>query len=705
MNIKAVELMVINKGLKFGEEPNTKTSESLAEPPVSKPQSGLNALEMQMNNVAFMGKSAVATKLKGKALGAMMALMSLGAASTLQSCDSLMPKSEQNQSVVVDIDLSSIMAIYQQMLEMNKQMLEQSKITNEQLVKMNTYLMQLIQEVQNGNISADEYYKRAYEFMTKTESYQKMIVDQLVANGKSQEDANKYLQELISKVENGQLTFKAALDEIQKILGSIDSKLDSIIGKLDEAIKKFEDRDDGTKEQLISIRDLIKQNNKISSDNYELLNSILVNMNKLCTSDQVMEALNTITGILKEQMAQDKEMDTKTHELLNEALKYIAAVGFEMNRNFTALIQEVKNGNISAEELVKLVSELKTLVLKQGEDNKKLGDEILNYIAAVGFEMNRNFGDLIDAVTNGNMKLDQAISLINDLKFIVENKEGGKEFNEEILNYIAALGFEMNRNFSALIQEVKNGNYKLDDITALMEELTKLVADHNKDSKELGDKVLNYIAALGFDMNKNFTAVINAINNIEAGGDDTTALENLLKKVLANQEKDMKNQDKNTKAIIEAMGKIKLEAGDVNIDLSSVEKMMNELLAQVKKNGNVLTNIDAKLDVINLTTKAILDKIEKEAQKGDTRYAKLEALMNSILNKMGTSGVSYDDSKLLEILGSMSNMIDNRMGELLDAIKDHNVNVTVDVTGKVKCECDCGKNHEGIIGDLEDLMK
>lgn len=687
MNIKAVELMEINKGLKFGEEPSTKTSESIAEPPVNKPQSGLNALELQMNNVAFMGKSAVATKLKSGALGAMMALMTLGAASSLQSCV------EQRQEVTVD--MSAITALYQQMLNLNQQMLEQQKITNEQLIKNNTYMMQLIEEVRNGNMSASEFYKKMFEYMAKSEANQSLIIDKLVANGKSQEEANKYLQDLIAKVEAGQLSAKEALEKIQNILGSIDSKLDSIIGKLEEAIKKFEDRDDGTKEQLREIRDLIKENNSISAGNYELLESILINMNKLCTSDQVMGALNAIMGIMKDHMAQDKEMDQKTQDLIREANKYISNVGSDMNINFTKVINEIKNGNAKSDELIVTVKDLNVLIKQLGEDGKELGDKILNYIAAVGFEMNRNFTALIEAVKNGNIKLDQAISLINDLKVIVENQDSGKEFNDQILNYIAAVGFEMNRNFSALINEVKNGNMKLDDITALMQELTKLVSDHNKDSKDLGNKVLQYIAALGFDMNKNFTAILNAIND---GNKGTESLKALLEKVLD-------NQNKNTADIIKAIGNIKLDGSQ--IDLSSIEAMMKDLLAQAKKNGNILTNIDAKLDAIKMTGDAILAKIDAESQKGDERYEKTYNLMQQIFNKLGDggSGVTYDDTKLLEILGNLSSMIDGRMSELLNAIKDHDVKVTVDVTGKVKCECDCGKNHEGIIGDLNNLMK
>ena len=79
--------------------------------------------------------------------------------------------------------------------------------------------------------------------------------------------------------------------------------------------------------------------------------------------------------------------------------------------------------------------------------------------------------------------------------------------------------------------------------------------------------------------------------------------------------------------------------------------------------------------------------------------------MKEVLEKLSSSAANgYDDSKLMEVLSKLSNMIDTRLEEILNAIKDHDVNVTVDVTGKVTCECNCGKPHEGILGDLEDAL-
>ena len=101
-------------------------------------------------------------------------------------------------------------------------------------------------------------------------------------------------------------------------------------------------------------------------------------MNKLCTSDQVMGALNAIMGIMKDHMAQDKEMDQKTQDLIREANKYISNVGSDMNNNFTKVINEIKNGNAKSDELIVTVKDLNELIKQLGEDGKELGDKILN---------------------------------------------------------------------------------------------------------------------------------------------------------------------------------------------------------------------------------------------------------------------------------------------------------------------------------------
>ena len=221
--------------------------------------------------------------------------------------------------------------------------------------------------------------------------------------------------------------------------------------------------------------------------------------------------------------------------------------------------------------------------------------------------------------------------------------------------------------------------------------LNTLVKNHDDKSEKLGNNILNYLGAIGFDMNKNFTAILGAINT---GNNGTSELKSLLEKVLAKQDQNMNTVNTNCKAIIEAMGNIKVN-NNGKVDLSSLEKMMSELLAQSKKNGNILSSINGKTDVLNATTKSILDVLEKETGKNDVRYTNIANLLKALGNKID----GKDDKDMLDRLDKVL----AKMDEIKDAIKNHKV--TVDVTGKIECKCNCGQNHEGILKDLDDILK
>ena len=157
MNINANELLLLNKKVRFGEEAGKSTQPQIIEQPTTQetnPQAGMNALMFQgMNNVvsdpqlatnlsvmreevaeegqtaanntqdetaplktnvAFQGK---ASKFKNVAMGALMALMSLGAASTLQSCQ---PDVTVTQSV--DVDMSALIEMVNELKALRQEM-------------------------------------------------------------------------------------------------------------------------------------------------------------------------------------------------------------------------------------------------------------------------------------------------------------------------------------------------------------------------------------------------------------------------------------------------------------------------------------------------------------------------------------------------------------------------------------------------------
>ena len=855
MNINSNELLLLNKKVRFGEEAGKPAQTQIIEQPTAEettPQTGLNSLMFQglnnvvshpqlanhlnvmkeeisqeeqpksnngqdevtplKTNVAFQGK---ASRFKNIAMSALMGLMTLGAASTLQSC-----QPDVNVEQNVDIDMTAITELIAQLQALMQQMKEQQEITNSELQKMNAYLLQLMQEVQNGNINQEQFYQKMYAYMIQNEANQEIIIQQLVNNGKSQEEANKLIQDLIAKVDAGIISTQQALETIQNLLGDIKGLLGQVISsltkaendraelidiardirdntntsntKLDELIsqgKTLIESNNTANAKLDEIKSSIEKANLDSNANFEtVVKTLNMNKNQLIgvmlklgytqaqiqkmTAAQIIAAINkntqatkvnnaTLNQILAEVKAgnisaeeasnkiinlleqiqkslteviaglnehykndaniaiylqkiqtlleKNNDKTDSTNEILNnvynlvekngnkadamgkEILNYIAAVGFEMNRNFSKLIEEVQSGQVKLDDVTTLLNDINANIKKNGEDGKKLGNEILNYLGAVGFEMNRNFTAVLNAINNGTAKLSDIEKLVANLNTLVEkHDEDGKKLGNEILNYLGAVGFEMNRNFTAVLNAINKGTAKLSDIEKLVANLNTLVKNHDEKSEKLGNNILNYLGAIGFDMNKNFTAVLNTINT---GNKGTSELKSLLEKVLEKQDQNMNKIDTNCKAIIEAMGNIKVDGS--KIDLSSLEKMMSELLAQSKKNGNILSNINGKADVLNGTTKVILDNLEKEAGKNDVRYTNIANLLKAISTKIN----GKDDKDMLDRLDKVLAKLD----EIKDAIKNHKV--TVDVTGKIECKCNCGQNHEGILKDLDDILK
>lgn len=677
MNINANELLLLSKKVRFGEEAGKPAQPQIIEQPTTQetnPQAGMNALMFQginnvvgnpqlatnlnvmreevaeegqqtvknntqeeatplKTNVAFQGK---ASKFKNVAMGALMALMSLGAASTLQSC-----QPDVNVSQSVDIDMAAITELISQMQALMQQMKEQQEITNSELQKINAYLLQLMQEVQNGNINQEQFYQKMYAYMIQNEANQEIIIQQLVNNGKSQEEANKLIKDLIAKVDAGIISAQQAMETIQNLLGDIKGLLGQVISSLDKAEKDRAEFKELLKENNANVKELIEQGKTI--------------------------------------IASDSVRNAKLDDLANA----IKNLNIDMNSGIDKLADKL---NMSTNQLIAV---MKQLGYNQEQITKMTAAEILAAIKENTAETKKN-GEIMFVG-------------FNNLEGIIKDYGAkGEAFAKDVLNYIAAVGFEMNRNFGNLIAEVKAGNVSLDEIKALIAAMNKNIEQNGEAAKDNTDKILNYIAAVGYDMNRNFTAILNAINN---GGKGTEKIEALLEKVLEKQDQNMNKIDTNCKAIIEAMGNIKVDGG--KIDLSSIEAMLKDLLAQSKKNGNTLSSIDGKLNVIQITQQAILDKINAEAHKGDQRYERADAFMTEVLDKLGkqSDAGKYDDTKLLEALKGLSNLIDNKTDKLLEAIKDHDVKVTVDVTGKVKCECNCGKNHEGILGDINNILK
>ena len=389
---------------------------------------------------------------------------------------------------------------------------------------------------------------------------------------------------------------------------------------------------------------------------------------------QIVESLaqnNSLLNDIKNEMGANNEKVLNTMLAIKNSidnLTQIASKFPDIKQQLDQVIALIKDGNADVATLKATVENIFTQLQKNGEVQESILAKL-------------------DEIENSNMseseKTAAMLELLKEIKSTIDGITG--DLKEHFKNDATVNGY-----LEKILAEVKKNNAKTDETNALLKKLYALVETLGKDGDKLGKEILNYIATVGFDMNTNFSAILDAINT---GNKGTEELKSLLEKVLEKQDQNMDKIDANGKAIIEAMGNIKIDGE--NVDLSSIEKMMAELLAQAKENGNILSSIDGKTDVLNVTTKAILAKLEDEFGKNDDRYTNIMNMLNAIKNNTSGSG---DDAKLLDKLDKILAKLD----EILAAIKDHKVQV--DVTGKVTCECNCGKNHEGIIGDLNDIL-
>ena len=436
---------------------------------------------------------------------------------------------------------------------------------------------------------------------------------------------------------------------------TINSKIEEALDAILEGVKV-------TNELLLQILEKEIENGmtakeilNICGGNAQLLSKILEAMtenNNLLT--EVKNSINSGTENIMNALVDIKGSVDNITNLIKDFPQY--------STQLNEIINGIKTGNKSMSDMKALIEQLLNQAVKNGDTQVN----ILNKLSEIE-KSNKSDGE----------KLAAMLKLLGDIKTILQGV--ADDLKAHFKN-----DAKVNQYLETIIKNQEGQKEEQTKTNEVLQQIYTLVEKLGTKGDALGKEILNYIAAVGFEMNRNFTAVLEAINKGVAGAD---SLRDLLEKVL-------EKQDKNTKAIIEAIGNIKVGPGGA-VDLSSVEKMLAELLKQSQKNGDILSNIDAKTDVIATTTKSILDALNKEFGKNDERYKNINNLLTVIANKAGGKG---DDAALLEKLDKILQKLD----EIKDAIKNHKVEV--DVTGKVTCECNCGKNHEGILGDLNDIL-
>ena len=342
-----------------------------------------------------------------------------------------------------------------------------------------------------------------------------------------------------------------------------------------------------------------------------------------------------------------------------------------------------------------------------------LGESLANIIERME-SFGRTQDEILELLSNGHSEIKQLLE--NILNAVETGDENTNNILTQLLNKIVNLENNntdvvdlLNKIFT-YIQESVNNNNEMDEKTyELLETLVNSIQEGNMQNAEFYSMILDKLSGFEDIVKEYLNNILEAVNANCGISED---IRNLTQKVLEQINNHAVANNDALKAILKAISNIKVEGG--NVDLSTVEKMLAELLDQSKSNGELLSSIDGKLDVINMTIEAATDKITNLlGDKFDQNNQYFQEIINTI---KGLGDLGYDDTALLEKLDTILNVLNNikddtdktdllsKLDEILAAIKDHKV--VVDVTGKVTCECNCGDSgsHEGIVGDLSDLL-
>ena len=467
----------------------------------------------------------------------------------------------------------------------------------------------------------------------------------MVTNLFAQLQANGEIQaDILAKldeIQNSNISDAEKLNKMLELLASIDSKLDVIVDQINQAFNNDKD----VQAALEKLAQLVEEGNAKADITNQMLAKLL----------EMME-----NGVSKE--------------------------------DIKAIIEAIsKNGD--------KIDDVNSFLNKIQNQNLEFQQKVLDMVA--------KYGDVVFKLLETAQGSDAKLDAIAQLLAKIQNRD--EKFQQNVLKVLEDLGTSSTTVLNDILASIGNNGEKLDAIAQLLAKIDSNVEKYGEEGKALGNEILNAIKTLGADISGKLTQILNVANS---GSDTGKAVMELLNKVLEKLDSMDSNRKAEAKAIIDAIANIKIEGGgNGNVDLSSVEKMLSELLQLTSKNNGLLESIDGKMDVINVTIETAKNEILAKMDKND---ANTTAILNA-LNEFKNISTANDEAilaKMDTIINILNNIKDStyddsalmaKLDDILAAIKDHNV--TVDIKGKVTCECNCGGNHEGIIGNLDDILR
>ena len=451
MNINAQELMLFRRNMKFGESKPTEQTVSPTTEPISKPDNGMKALEIQANNnIAFQGvKQNVMNKLGKKVAPLIMAAGMAAATLTI-------PTSCSEANVWVNINetvLNDIKNLLQDNNDLLSDILEQQKVGNE--------IQQKALEIQEKN----------------SKTLEDMAVIQKLDYEESKKISNALTQGIADIIE--QLKADGATDK--EILAA----LNDFNANVDKYMQKF-------LEEGGSVGELLEKIEQAVQDAVKVLNAILnefqglradINKNAEDLNLTMLDQTTILKMIFLEEQDQTALLDSMNNNQkgMAENLEILK----EDNKNLAKFV--VENGDKVLNYLASLDKNSAEFV-EEAEKWTLLGIDIIAILEKHSVNTDEGMKALQEAVENNGKRLDKLTELVDihfadanaKLAFIakylpeLKNDPALRAEIEKLAQVIDENTNAVNNNTEVTeqgIEELKGVNAKLDKILEKMDKL------------------------------------------------------------------------------------------------------------------------------------------------------------------------------------------------------------------------------------------
>ena len=569
-----------------------------------------------------------------------------------------------NNTAVTEGTNDLLAVITEQLTSVLPELVEQGKITNQQLADLRNQMLALMDEVKSGNISAEDFYNKAFEYMVGSSTNQEVIIAQLVENGKTQQEANNLIKQLISDVQSGNKTAETAFEEIKEFLGNIDATLGEISQILKDLYSSFASYyNDYKNDKDLEFKYLgqIYENGKVQTE-------ILVSMNETINSiGDNIDGIKSNTDDLLE-IAQD---DTKHKELI-EAIKTIQSGG-SANIDYQKLEEMFKAMGITIADAINMSSSQLEQAIK----------DFQNMYVNTEEQQLQELQELMNEVKNGNLSAKDFYkkafhymvgSSINQQVIIAQLVKNGKT-QEEANKLIQQLISDVqsgNKTAEAAFEEIQellgNIDATLDEISQILKDMASSFASFYNDYKSDKDKEFELLGKL-YKNGELQTSILKSMDTtIKNMSENVTGIKTNTDELLAIAQDDTKHKE-----LIEAIKSIQ-SGGSANIDYQKLEEMFkimgitiadainmssSQLEQAIKNFQDTYVNVEQKQIEELQTIQSKIDDLQLFLSNNENNKEIIEAINNiTVAIGQGNEDVTNELKNLTEQLNKLQQTID-----------------------------------------------